>query len=149
MSHAVGKLLDRPMKIRMFTDSRTLLDSIASLFTSAEKHLIIEILCLRKANRSGESANSGSMSTQHNVADALTKDVKNSALNDVLRSNTIKTPKQQWLKGIRNFESLETILFDFIRWTILILFEQVEGIPRSKDYLTMGNFTLACMVQIT
>ena len=96
MAHTVGKLLNRPMKIRVFTDSRTLFDSIVSLCTIAEKRLMIHIFCPREAYRRGKLANLGWIRLQHNFgADVNTKDLKNSALNDVFRSSTIKTPVQQ------------------------------------------------------
>ena len=105
MGNTFGKLLNRPMKIRVFTDSRILFDSIVSLSITAEKRLRIDIFCLQEDYCSGESANLGWIRTQHTVADALKKDLKNSALNDVLRSHTRKTPVLQWVeKGhtIRN-----------------------------------------------
>ena len=95
MAQTVGKLLKRPMKLRIFTDSRTPFHSIGSLCTTAEERLMLDNFCLREAYRSGESANYSWKRTQHNVADALTKDLKNSALNDVLRSHIIKTPVHQ------------------------------------------------------
>ena len=39
MAYTVGKLLNRPMKIRVLTDSRTLFDYIAFLCVTAEKRL--------------------------------------------------------------------------------------------------------------
>ena len=98
MAHTIGKLLNRPMKIRVHTDSRTLFGSILSLCTTAEIRLMIDIFYLLEAYRSGKLANLGWLCRQHNVADAITKDLKNSALNDVLISHTIKTTVQEWVE---------------------------------------------------
>lgn len=48
--------------------------------------------------RIGELSNLGSIRTQNSVADALKKDLKNSVLNDVLRSHTIRNTAQQLVK---------------------------------------------------
>ena len=100
LAHTAGKLLNRPVKIRVFTDSRTLFDSIVSLYTTAEKRLMIDIFCLRQAYRNGDLVNLGWIITQHNIADTLTKDLKSSALDDVLKIHFIKTPVQQWVEKV-------------------------------------------------
>ena len=56
---------------------------------------MIDIFCLREAYRNGDLANLGCIRAQHNIADAQTKDLKSSALNDVLRTHIINTPVQQ------------------------------------------------------
>ena len=100
LAHTVRKLLNRTVNIRVFTDSRTLFDSIVSLCTAAEKRLMIDIFCLREAYRNGDLANLGWIRRQHNIADALTKDLKSSALNDVLRTHITNTPVQQRVEGV-------------------------------------------------
>ncbi len=72
LSHTVCKLLGRKMKVQVFTDSRTLFDSITSLCSMTEKSLLIDIYCLREAYRNGELANLSLIRTQHNISDALT-----------------------------------------------------------------------------
>ncbi len=75
LSHTVGKLIGRKVTIRVFTDSRTLFDSVVSLCSMTEKRLLIDIYSLREAYRTGDLAKLGCIRTQYNIADALTKDI--------------------------------------------------------------------------
>ncbi len=91
ISHTFGKYLK--IIFRVFTDSRTLFDSIVSLCTITEKRLLIDI-CLREEYWNGDLAKLGWICTQHNISDALTKGKKNSSLHLILRTHRLKTPFQ-------------------------------------------------------
>ena len=62
-----------------------------------EKRLLIDIACLRQAYRSGELANLGWIRSEHNIADALTKDRAQSALLSALRTHKTELKVEQWI----------------------------------------------------
>lgn len=97
MCNTMRALLGRKVPIRVFTDSRTLFDSVTSVCNMSEKRLLIDIYALREAHKSGDLANIGWIRTKHNLADALTKDMSNSALHSVIKTHRIKTPVEQWV----------------------------------------------------
>ena len=95
--HCVSKLLQREVSLRVFTDSKTLFDSIVTLCSMTEKRLLIDIAGLREAYRNRELSNLGWVRSGNNVADALTKDKKDSALHRILTSKTLDIPVAQWI----------------------------------------------------
>ena len=97
ITHTFECILGRKVELRVFTDSRTLFDSIISFCSMTEKRLLIDIACLRQAFRSGELANLGWIRSCENVADALTKDKTKSALHNVLRSHKLNVKAAQWI----------------------------------------------------
>ena len=97
IGHTFESILGRKVELRVFTDSRTLFDSIISFCSMTEKRLLIDIACLRQAFRSGELSNLGWIRSGENVADALTKDKSKSALHNVLRSHKLNVKVSQWV----------------------------------------------------
>ena len=97
IAHTFSIILGRKVDLRVFTDSRTLFDSIITFCSMTEKRLLIDIACLRQSYRNGDLANLGWIKGEHNVADALTKDKANNSLHDVLRNHKLHFEVQQWI----------------------------------------------------
>ncbi len=97
LAHAFSVLLSRKMKIRVFTDSRTLFDSIVTLRSMTEKRLLIDIAGLREAYSKGDLSNLGWIRSEYNIADALTKEKKESALHRILATATFRTHLEDWI----------------------------------------------------
>jgi len=95
--HTVQKLLGRDVDLKVFTDSKTLFDSIVSLSSMTEKRLLIDIYGIRQAYRNGEIEQLGWIRSKQNPSDALTKDVKCGALHDILRKHRTGTVVSQWI----------------------------------------------------
>ena len=95
--YAFRLLLGRKVELRVFTDSRTLFDSVITFYSMTEKRLLIDIACLRQSYRNGDLANLGWIRSEHNVADALTKEKVYSALHDVLRDHKLLLEVQLWI----------------------------------------------------
>lgn len=97
LAHTVGILLGRKVFVNVYTDSRTLFDSIINLCSMTEKRLLIDIACLREAYRNGDISQLCWIRSQYNLADAMTKDKKDSALLDALKTHRVNTPVEQWI----------------------------------------------------
>ena len=89
--------LGRKLKLCVFMDSRTLLDSFITFYTVTEKQLLINIACLRQSYRDGELENLGRIRNGENTADALTKDKVVNALHRILRAHKEGVNVQQWI----------------------------------------------------
>ena len=95
--HSICKLLGKDVHLRVFTDSKTLFDSIVTLCSMTEKRLLIDIAGLREAYRNGELSNLGWIRSGNNPADALTKDKRESTLHRLLTSKVLDIPIAQWI----------------------------------------------------
>ncbi len=95
--HTFLVLLNQKIDIQIYTHSQTLLDSITSFCSMAEKRLIIGIYCLREAYRAGERFVLGCIRTNHNLSDALMKDQRHWSLHESLRTHRAITPVQQYV----------------------------------------------------
>ncbi len=60
-----------------------------------EKRLLIDTARLSEAYRKGDLSNFGWIRSEYNIADALTKDKKESAIHRVLAAATLRTPVEQ------------------------------------------------------
>ena len=95
-AHTFAQILGRKLKLRVFTDSRTLFDSIITFCTMTEKRLLIDIAFIRQSYREGELEDLGWIRSDDNAADALTKDKVDIALHRILRTHKVKVNVQQW-----------------------------------------------------
>jgi hypothetical protein len=76
------ELLRRPVQLRLFTDSRTLFDSITSMRPMTETQLLLYIVRLRKAYRNGDLASLAWSRTRFIIAEAPIKENSYQALSD-------------------------------------------------------------------
>ena len=83
--------------VRLFTDSKSLFDTVTSLSGATEKRLLIEISALRDAFDSGEFDNIGHVSSEYNLADALTKKKKCHLMEELLATGKLQHPVNQWI----------------------------------------------------
>lgn len=66
-----------------------------------EKRLLIDIAGLREAYRNGDLEKLFCIRSQYNVADAMTKDLKDGSLYQMLRNQRKYKPVEQWVtKGV-------------------------------------------------
>lgn len=80
-------MLNRPVRLKMFTDSKSLFDIITNCSGTTEKRLLIDIKAVREAYEIFDVSDLGFIRSEHNPADAFTKLKPNSALMHILKSN--------------------------------------------------------------
>ena len=90
----------KPVDIIACTDSRSLYDCLIKLNTTAEKRLMIDVMCLREAYERREIAEIVWIPGEKNPADAMTKDPTKGcpALRILIDSNTIDLSASAWVE---------------------------------------------------
>ena len=89
--------LGREVPLNMYTDSKSLFDTITKRSQTSEKRLLIDLTAVREAYRRREITNVAWVRSEYNLADAMTKIVKDSILDDVLTSGKLDHPIEQWI----------------------------------------------------
>eukprot|EP00171_Calliarthron_tuberculosum_P023237 IDg23237t1 len=72
-AHDLANILGKKIPIFLFTDSKSIFDTITKLSSVSEKRLLIDISSLRQSYSSGEISNIGHILSEFNPADPLTK----------------------------------------------------------------------------
>ena len=90
-------ILGRELKIALFTDSKSLFDTITSLSTVTEKRLLIDISAQRDSYNTGELYNIGLVLSESNLADPLTKRTKSPLLQKLMTTGKLDHPVNQWI----------------------------------------------------
>lgn len=91
------KILARPIRLEMLTDSKCLFDVITRSSTFREKRLLIDIAVVKEAYNKHEISRVGHVFSNHNPADALTKVCNSAALNSILDTGSLHLPVNQWV----------------------------------------------------
>lgn len=90
-------LYRRHVPLNLFTDSKQVFDVITRATHPTEKRLMIDVAALRESYNRHEISYLGLISTENNVADAMTKLRCGSALDCLLRTGVDATPVAQWV----------------------------------------------------
>lgn len=94
---ALEPILGRKVNLNMYTDSKSLFDTIITRSQTSEKRLLIDISSVREAYRKKEISNVAWVRSEYNLADALTKESKENILNSVLETWLLNHPVEQWI----------------------------------------------------
>jgi len=99
MKAAIDDMLERPMPLAMYTDSKSLYDSLVSLNTVTEKRLLIDLRVLRESYERRELADVFWIPAEQNPADGLTKppSKSNGALNRLIATNRLELTPNAWV----------------------------------------------------
>ena len=99
----VDKILGITVPIVLCTDSKSLYDCLVKLGTTAEKRLMIDIMCLRQAYERHEIAEVKWIKGSTNPADSMTKSKASGALKQLLDTNRVQLEVVEWVerKGTR------------------------------------------------
>ena len=85
VAHDLSAILSLPVPFEIFTDSKSIFDTVAKLTSVTEKRLLIDITSLHEAYVSGQIKNLGHVLSEYNVADPLTKKMKSDVLEKLLQ----------------------------------------------------------------
>ena len=84
--------------LHMFTDSKSLFHVVTRNSSTLEKRLMIDIASTREAYKRGEIAQIGHVRSEHNPADAFTKECKCPSLEEILETGIDRNPVDQWVQ---------------------------------------------------
>ena len=80
-------ILEKGIRLQMFTDCKSLFDIITKCSGTTEKRLLIDIKSVREAYDDFEISDVGFVRSENNPADGFTKVKPNSALQKILHGN--------------------------------------------------------------
>lgn len=95
--HDLQMIYNMEIPLHILTDSLQMVDVITKASSKTERRLMIDIAAAREAYNREEISNVGLVSSDDNIADALTKENSNDALDKLIRTGLDKTPVQQWI----------------------------------------------------
>jgi hypothetical protein len=85
----VQQILNRPIDLTIYIDSKSLYDCLVRLGSTHEKRLMVDIMCLRQSYERREIAQVVWIDGKHNVADAMTKEKCGSSFKALIDSNRL------------------------------------------------------------
>ena len=94
----IDRILGKPVPLILCTDSKSLYDCLVKLGTTAEKRLMIDIMCLRQAYERREIAEVKWIKGNTNPADSMTKGKASGALKQLLDTNTVQLEVVEWVE---------------------------------------------------
>jgi hypothetical protein len=94
----IDRILGKLVPIVLCTDSKSLYDCLVKLGTTAEKRLMIDIMCLRQAYERREIAEVKWIKGNTNPADSMTKGKASGALKQLLDTNTVQLEVVEWVE---------------------------------------------------
>lgn len=97
IQHALQKLLVRPVKLQMLTDSKQLFDAISNSTHTKEKRLMIDIAAAKESFERLEISDLGLVRTEHMLADCLTKVMHPKQLLEALESGVLSHEIEKWI----------------------------------------------------
>ena len=90
-------MLDRSIRLQMFTDSKSLFDIITKCGSTTQKRLLIDVKSVREAYNNHEVSDVGFLRSEHNPADSFTKISANESLQRILSHNKVDFPVAEWI----------------------------------------------------
>lgn len=92
MRHDLQMILKKNIQLHMYTDSLQMFDVITKGSSTTEKRLMIDIASARQCYNREEISQVGLVASENNIADGLTKEYANDALEKQLSSSTDLNP---------------------------------------------------------
>jgi len=96
----VDKVLQINLPIVLCTDSKSLYDCLVRLGTTAEKRLMVDVMCLRQAYEQRQIAEVEWIDGEANSADAMTKGKPCTALSRLIDTNQVELRAVGWVERI-------------------------------------------------
>lgn len=83
--------------VKLYTDSKSLFDVISKGSKTAEKRLMLDIACAREGFRRHDISDIGFIRGEDNLADGLTKSMRQAAIHKVLKEGRLSVVPEQWI----------------------------------------------------
>ena len=98
LAHDLSTILGRKIRTILFTDSKSLFDTITKLSSQSEKRILINIAATRESYNKKQISNVAHIPSKYNIADRFTKDNANKdLLLTLMRTGKIQHPINQWI----------------------------------------------------
>lgn len=97
LRHDLQTIFRRNISLHMFTDSLQMFDVVTKGSHTTEKRLTIDIVSARQSYNREEISQVGLVASENNIADGLTKEKPNDALNKLLDSGFDLNPVRKWI----------------------------------------------------
>ena len=94
----IDKVLQIDLPLVICTDSKSLYQCLVKLGTTAEKRLMIDVMCLRQAYERREIAEVRWIKGTTNPADSMTKAKPSNALKRLIDTNTLELDVEEWVE---------------------------------------------------
>ena len=98
IKQTIESFLGRKIPLHVFTDSKSLFDSLTSLNTTTEKRLLIDLSLLRECYERNEIAEVFWIPGDQNPADGLTKKNACKALENLMSTNKVDISPKAWIE---------------------------------------------------
>lgn len=109
LRHTIGKIIGTDVKLKLYTDSKCLFDSLISLNTTSEKRLMIDLSGLRQCYERREITEVLWIPGEQNPADVMTKDVNCLALNTLMEHNRLDINPKAWIERVKKKPTKEWV----------------------------------------
>ena len=90
-------MISRRVPIEIFTDSKSLFDTISKLTSLSEKRLLIDVSAIRESYYAGDLDDVAHLSSEYNLADCLTKEKDSTLLKTLMTTGTLRHLVNQWI----------------------------------------------------
>ncbi|CDF36767.1 unnamed protein product [Chondrus crispus] len=97
LRHDLETIFGMKIPLHMLTDSLQMFDVITKGSSTTEKRLMIDIASARECYNRQEISHVGLVSSEHNIADGLTKETPNNALERLISSGYDRNPVKKWI----------------------------------------------------
>ena len=97
LRHDLETIFRMKIPLHMLTDSLQMFDVITKGSSTTEKRLMIDIASARECYNRQEISHVGLVSSEHNVADGLTKETPNNALEKLMTNGYDHNPVKRWI----------------------------------------------------
>ena len=127
LSKDLSTIFGRKVKTIMFTDSKSLSDTITELGTVSEKHLLIDNAAIRETYTANDLSNVAHVSSSYNIANTFTKaKTDETMLLSLMKTGKLSHPISRW------------ILPQEGSWHTKFLFK------KNKCFVVIKKFSYAC-----
>ncbi|CDF36525.1 unnamed protein product [Chondrus crispus] len=100
LRHDLETIFKVKIPLHMLTDSLQMFDVITKGSSTTEKRLMIDIASARECYNRQEISHVVLVSSEHNIADGLTKETPNNALENLMNSDYDRNPVKKWIHRV-------------------------------------------------
>jgi hypothetical protein len=97
LREVLQQALKQRLPLYLFTDSYSLFSTVTKYQSVREKRLLIDLAVIRQSYRRFEVDNIGFIRSEHNIADALIKNTKDTNLEQLLRTGLLTHPVDEFI----------------------------------------------------
>jgi hypothetical protein len=102
----------------LLTDSRSLFDCLIKLWTTSEKRLMSDLMCLRQSYERGEKAEIRWIDEEINSIDVMIETKLCQVLKNLIDTHTIDLKTTEWIERVRKgtTDEMNKKIIDWINW---------------------------------